>query len=100
MKWNYRDVEVTISEDGFFCFKIEDEEHNVESLSKAFEIIETYKNREYYNITREDLENLYKKLDDREKAFVRALIEELDRHDENPYCELGITDKFGFNIQK
>ena len=100
MKWNYKNVEVTIDEDdGLFYFEIEGKKYNEESLSNAFKIIS--KEREtYYSITKRDLDNLYKKLDSREKEFVRALIEELDRHDCSPYCEIGITDEFEFNIQK
>lgn len=100
MKWNYKNVEVTIDEDdGLFYFEIEGKKYKKESLAEAFKIIS--KEREvYYNITERDLKTLYAKLDGREKDFVRALIEELDRHDCNPYCELGITEEFEFNIQK
>lgn len=98
MKWNYKNVEVTIDEDdGLFYFKIEGKEYFEESLAKAYKII-SEKRSEYYNITERDLKNLYAKLDSREKDFVKAMIEELDRHDGNPYCELGLTDKFEFNI--
>ena len=100
MKWNYKNIEVTIDEDdGIFYFEIEGKQYKEESLAKAFNII-SEKRSEYYNITKRDLDNLYAKLNSREKDFVSAMIEELDRHDCNPYCELGITDEFEFNIQK
>ena len=100
MKWNYKNVEVTIDEDdGLFYFEIGGKEYSEESLNKAKEIIDEER-IEYYNITKKDLDKLYAKLDSREKDFVRALMEELDRHDCNAYCQIGITDEFEFNIQK
>ena len=75
----------------------EGKKYKEESLNKAFAIISEDR-EDYYNITKKDLENLYAKLNSREKDFVSAMINELDRHDGNPYCELGLTDKFEFNI--
>ena len=100
MKWKHKNVEVTVDEiTGLFYFKIKGMMYKAESLNSAYKIIDE-KKADYYNITKKDLDNLYAKLNNREKDFVSAMIDELKRHDGNPYCELGLTDEFEFIISK
>lgn len=100
MEWEHKGVQILLEEEtGLFTFFNQEkkEVEKVESLREARRrVAETYKS--YYNFTFDDIKALLNKLDDREKDFVIDIIEELDIHDDNCYCEIGIYNSFHFSF--
>lgn len=97
MEWNYKNVIISIESEGKFYFSVNREvkiENTLESAkSKIDDLL-----KDYYTFNKKDIDKLCKKLDKREAEFVRALIEELKRHDFNAYCEIGISDEMLFRL--
>lgn len=54
----------------------------------------------YYTITTKDYNTILGKLDQRERNFLNALVEELARHLGNAYCEMGISEAFEFDFSE
>lgn len=99
MKWYYKNIEITIQENGKFYFSIN-------NLSEAFDSLDLAKNRidhllkNYYTFNKKDIDILCKKLNRREKEFVLNMIDELKIHRSNAYCEIGLSDEFLFTIEE
>lgn len=74
MEWNYRNVVITVEENGKFCFSINGKTEKVDSLEIAKSQIDIY------TFSKMDMDNLCNILTKREGEFVRALITELKRH--------------------
>lgn len=92
MKWTYKNTDIEICEaTGKFYFSIGGETEFCESLSIAKYRIDVLK-KEYYHFSKKDINKLTKKLDNREKEFVLSILEELERHRCNAYCEMGLAD--------
>jgi hypothetical protein len=97
MKWEYKKIIITVESDGRFHFSVNKKEYTTNSLEGAkCEINELLK--DYYTFNNQDIDKLCEKLDKRESEFVRALIEELNRHKFNAYCEIGVSDEMLFKF--
>lgn len=104
MGWEYKKIKILFDEEnGLFTFFNQEKKtiERSESLKEAKRRIDEIQ-KGYYNFTFEDIKALLNKLDDREKDFVIDLIEELDVHDDNCYCEIGIHNSlhFSFNFDE
>lgn len=100
MAWEHKKVTICLEEEtGLFAFFNQEkkEVEKVESLKEAKRRIDEIQ-KGYYNFTFDDIKALLNKLDDREKDFVLDLIEELELHDENCYCGMGIHNTLHFNF--
>lgn len=97
MEWEYKKITITINEDGFFYFTIKDKTYSRASLEDAKDLID-FELKHYYMFKASDINNLCKKLNERESEFVKALIKELKRHESNAYCEMGILDEMLFKF--
>ena len=97
MEWNYKNTIISVESDGKFYFSINENVHVVNSLelakSKIDEIL-----KDYYTFNDREIKNLCKKLDKREAEFVKSLIEELRIHEDNAYCEIGISKEMLFRF--
>lgn len=90
MKWEYKNHTIEVNGDGFFAFKTADGlYHSCATLREAKELIDKLM-AEYYNMTQEQYKKLLDKLTDREKDFVKSMVDELRIHEDNAYCELGL----------
>lgn len=97
MEWVYKNIIITVESDGKFHFTIEGKPVKRSSLEDAKNTIDI-KLEYYYTFNAGAIDNLCKKLDKRESEFVIALIEELNRHKSNAYCELSISDDMLFKF--
>lgn len=95
MNWIRKGIEITVNQDGMFEYSIYGKKYTSPSLSQAKEKINEI-TKEYYNFTMADLKCLLKKLNNREKEFVLAVINELEEHSDSAYCELGVNLDFNF----
>jgi len=97
MKWEYKKHTIEVNDDGFFAFKTADGlYHSCDTLREAKELIDKLM-AEYYNMTQEQYKMLLNKLTDKEKDFVKSMVDELRIHEDNPYCELGLCH-FDFTL--
>ena len=97
MEWIYKNIVITIQQDGFFHFKINEKDYIVPSLYEANLKIDGLL-IDYYNFNKQDIDKMFKKLDKREKDFVNSLIEELNRHRFNACCGIGLSEDMLFNF--
>lgn len=97
MEWNYKNVIITVESDGKFYFSINGEV-NIENTLESAKVKIDNLLKDYYTFNDKDIDKLCKKLDKRESEFVRSLIDELNRHKFNAYCEIGITDEMLFDF--
>lgn len=97
MKWEYKNIIITVQNDGKFYFLINEKINIENSLESAKSKIDKWLEN-YYTFNNEDINKLCKKLDKREAEFIRALIKELKLHDYNAYCEIGISDEMLFKF--
>ena len=98
MNWIHKNVEISIHEDGYFYFTHNGKTITSDSLSEAqYKINDITK--KYYKFTKADFTKMFKKLDAREQDFVKNLIDELNIHSNNAYCEIGISDDFLFSYE-
>lgn len=91
MEWIYKNIKIVVYSDGSFVFKYKDSEYTYYSLREAKSKIDSLVS-EYYTFTQKDMDKLMKKLDNREKELVRSLYQEIDKHTNNAYCEIGICE--------
>lgn len=99
MKWEYKKHTIEVNEDGFFTFTTIDGTHcSHATLCEAKQSIDTY-TKMYYNMTQEQYKGLLDKLTDKEKDFVKSMVDELRIHENNAYCELGLC-RFYFTLPK
>lgn len=98
MEWIYKKIKITIETDGKFHFRIKNSDYKRKSLEDAKSCIDNELS-EYYTVDSRFLSVLLGKLNSREQDFVKNLIHELWLHDNNAYCELGITEGFEFNCR-
>ena len=99
MKWEYKNHTIEVNDNGFFAFKTADGLYrSCDSLSKAKKLIDELM-AEYYNMTQEQYKKLLDKLTDKEKDFVKSMVDELRIHEDNAYCELGLR-YFDFTLPK
>ena len=82
--WTYLGEEINVNGDGLFCVKGE----FFESLAKAKSYIEK---RSYYNFSHKDVDNMFNKLSNKEKDFLKHVAEAYRCHLYNAYCSLGNT---------
>ena len=82
--WTYLGEEINVNGDGLFCVKGE----FFESLAKAKSYIEK---RSYYNFSHKDIDNMFKKLSNKEKDFLKHVAKAYRCHLHNAYCSLGNT---------
>ena len=97
MDFTYKKNIISVNSNGMFEFTYNNKKHYCESLRDSKELIDSLV-RSYYQFNNDDLFKLLDKLDEREQDFVKSLIEEIERHSDNAYCELGITDAFLFTL--
>jgi prefoldin subunit 5 len=97
MEWNYKKVIIKVESDGKFYFSIRNVIYVEKSLESAKSKIDEIL-KDYYTFSKKDINNLCKKLNEREAEFVRALIAELECHYDNAYCELGIYNENLFSF--
>ena len=99
METFYKNVKIKCDEstDFKFNFEYKGTGYSVESYNDATRVIDEI-TKEYYAFIKQDVNNLLKKLSAREKEFVEGLIEELELHKCNAYCQLGICE-FPFTIK-
>ena len=84
--WIYLGEEINVNGDGLFCVKGE----FFESLAKAKSYIAQQK-RSYYNFSHKDVDNMFKKLSNKEKDFLKHVVKAYRCHLYNAYCSLGNT---------
>ena len=84
--WTYLGEEINVNGDGLFCVKGE----FFESLAKAKSYIAQQK-RSYYNFSHKDIDNMFKKLSNKEKDFLKHVAKAYSCHLYNAYCSLGNT---------
>ena len=82
--WTYLGEEINVNGDGLFCVKGE----FFESLAKAKSYIEK---RSYYNFSHKDVDNMFNKLSNKEKDFLKHVVKAYRCHLHNAYCSLGNT---------
>ena len=92
MEWIYKNIRISINTEGKFFFNMRGKDFFTISLNKAKEIIDEELSL-YYVFTQEDMNKLLSKLDDREKSLIKSLYQEIEKHIDNPYCQLGICDE-------
>lgn len=100
MAWEHKKVKILFDEEnGLFTFFNQEkkEVERFESLKEAMRRIDEIQ-KKYYDFTLKDIKALLKKLDNREKDFIVSMIKELEIHENNAYCELGIYNEFHFDI--
>ena len=97
MEWNYKNIIITIQNDGCFYFNFKGNTDCSFTLNSAKEKIDKLTDK-YYNFTEKNKDKLLSKLDSREVDFINSLINELNRHKNNVYCEIGISDEMLFNF--
>lgn len=97
MNWIYKNIKININTDGKFVFNCCDSSYTVNSLIEAKEIIDE-KTKEFYSINEEFYKNIIKKLNNKEAMFFNQLIEELNCHHNNCYCDLDIYNYLDFEI--
>ena len=98
MEWTYKNIKISICEDGYFYFTHNGKTINSDTLSEARYKIDDVTEK-YYKFTKVDFTKMFKKLDVREQDFVKSLIDELNIHSNNAYCEIGISDDFLFSYE-
>lgn len=91
MEWEYKNMTIAVDEDGMFKFRHQNEKYVCTTLKEAKSKIDLLCN-EYYTFTQKDMNRLMKKLTEREQALVRSLYQEVEKHKENAYCEMGIME--------
>ena len=84
--WTYLVEEINVNGDGLFCVKGE----FFEFLAKAKSYIAQQK-RSYYNFSHKDIDNMFKKLSNKEKDFLKHVAKAYSCHLYNAYCSLGNT---------
>ena len=94
--WTYKGIEIDVNLDGEFTFRFNSNGYKAETLRKAKKIIDE-KTDAFYKISHEEVSNLLKKLNNKERTFVTQLIEELREHGNSAYCQIGISDYFLFD---
>lgn len=97
MEWRHKNVIISIESDGKFYFSINGKAEVEDTLASACRKIDTLL-ADYYTFNEKDIDKLCRKLDKRESEFVRSLIDELNRHKCNAYCEIGISDEMLFDF--
>lgn len=97
MEWNYKKVIITVNSDGKFYFSINGNVNVESSLELAKSRIDEIL-KDYYTFNDKDIKKLCKKLDKREAEFVKALIDELNCHRGNAYCEIGLSNEMLFRF--
>lgn len=98
MEWTYKDIKITICEDGYFYFTYNGKITKSNTLSEAQYKINDVTEK-YYTFTKADFTKMFKKLDNRERNLVKSLIDELNLHSDNAYCEIGISNDFLFSFE-
>ena len=98
MEWTYKNVKIEICEDGYFYFTHNGKTIKSNTLSEAQYKINDVTEK-YYKFTKADFSKMFKKLDSREQNLVKSLIDELNLHSNNAYCEIGISDDFLFSCE-
>ncbi len=99
MKWEYKKHTIEVNDDGLFAFTTIDGIHCTRAtLCEAKQAIDINM-KMYYNMTQEQYKMLLNKLTDKEKDFVKSMVDELRIHEDNPYCELGLCH-FDFTLPK
>ena len=86
MIWTYLGEKIDVKEDGLFYVKGE----FFESLAKAKSHIAQQK-KSYYNFSHKDIDNMFKKLSNKEKDFLKHFAAAYRCHLSNAYCSLGNT---------
>lgn len=84
--WTYLGEEINVNEDGLFYVKGE----FFESLATAKSYIDQQK-KSYYNFSHKDIDNMFKKLSNKEKDFLKHVAEAYRCHLHNAYCSLNNT---------
>lgn len=97
MEWEYKNITISVCSDGIFYFNHKGKGDCANTLIDAKRKIDVL-TEGYYNFTEKDISRMLKKLDEREKDFVTSLINELNRHSSNAYCEIGISDEMLFRF--
>lgn len=98
MEWHYKNIKIFVECDGYFYFTYNNKTDYAYSLIEAKAKIDSV-TKNYYNFTKQDLSKMFKKLDEREKDFVNNLMCELRRHEDNAYCEMGISEDMMFDFE-
>lgn len=92
MEWVHKNIRISINTEGRFFFNVRGKDFSTTSLDEAKKIISEAL-ASYYTFTQKDMDKLLSKLDDREKELVKSLYQEIEKHIDNPYCQLGICDE-------
>lgn len=94
MEWNYKGIEITIDEQGYFNFEDSHTAYCTKSLEEAKKRIDDLTIKRF---SFDDLQIMLRKLKENEQDFVKEMIHELSRHEYNAYCEMGISDSFPYD---
>lgn len=97
MEWKHKNVVITIEDSGKFKYTIDGNTFRDCSLYYTKKRIDGIL-KNYYVFSKEDVDNLLKKLDDRETEFVSSLIKEIKEDRETILCEFGKLDNKLFDI--
>ena len=95
----YKGVTIICNEDGYFIANIEGKDYIEVSFQDIKEVIDNQLKKDF-TITKKDWQNLINKLSPKETRFISNLVREVNCHSYDPYCNLGITDGFDFDISE
>ena len=96
--WNYKGLEIEVTGDGLFEYNFQEKYYQENTLENAKNSIDKV-TKSYYTINDHDYKTLLSKLNNREKHFINAIIEELISHANSAYCEQGLDLDFEFNFK-
>lgn len=97
--WTYKGIEIEVNVDGYFQYWFKDkcyrEENTLEGAKRSIDNI----TKSYYTITKQDITSLLNKLNDKEKHFIKSVLEELDDHYKSAYCQVDSDSSFQYNFK-
>ena len=97
--WTYKGIEIEVDVDGHFQYWFKDkcyrEEDTLEGAKRSIDKV----TKSYYTITKQDVVSLLNKLNDKEKHFIKSVLEELDDHYKSAYCQVDSDSPFQYDFK-
>lgn len=76
MEWNYKNILISVDQEGQFCFYFNDQYYSYDTLRGAKARVDDIVSK-YYTISRYDYKNMLNKLTKREREFLEDMMNEL-----------------------
>ena len=96
--WTYKGIEIEVDVDGHFQYCFKNKYYWEDTLEGAKRSIDKV-TKSYYTITKQDITSLLNKLNDKEKHFIKSILEELDDHYKSAYCQVYSDSPFQYNFK-